>query len=285
MVASGLCFVAVTAIVKHIGSAVPAAQGAFLRYLLGLVFLVPMLGPIRAAQLTRRQLGLFAARGVLHTLAVILWFFAMARIPLAEVTAMGYLTPIFTSIIAVLILREAMPRRRVIAVGVAVLGALVILRPGVKVIEPGHLAMLVTGMAFAGGYTITKIMSAQVSATVIVGMLNITVTLGLLPFALAVWVPVEPMTYLWLFGVACFATMGHYCMTFAYAAAPMTVTQPVTFLQLVWAVTLGWFVFGESVDAFVLAGGLMIMTSVMVLTLREARARRQLAAGAAAPPH
>ena len=80
MAFTGIMFVCVTAIVKYIGDEVPAAQGAFLRYILGLVFLIPMIRPILAARLTKRQVLLFSARGFAHTLAVILWFFAMARI-------------------------------------------------------------------------------------------------------------------------------------------------------------------------------------------------------------
>ena len=90
---------------------VPAAQGAFLRYLLGLVFLIPMIRPILAAHLTRRQLKLFEGRGVVHTIAVILWFYAMARIPIADVTAMNYLSPVYVTLGAALLLKEALPPR------------------------------------------------------------------------------------------------------------------------------------------------------------------------------
>ncbi len=276
MVTTGLMFVAVTAIVKHIGGEVPAAQSAFLRYLLGLVFLIPMIRPILDARLTRRQLAAFGVRGFVHTLAVILWFFAMARIPIADVTAMNYLSPVYVTLGAALFLGEALPPRRLIAVIVALLGAVVILRPGLRVVETGHIAMLATAMLFAAGYLITKILSSQVSATVIVGMLSITVTIGLAPFAWAVWVPVSWENVGWLFLVACFATAGHYSMTFAFAAAPLTVTQPVTFLQLIWAVLLGALVFGEAVDVWVFVGAAIIMGSVSFITWREARAKRQV---------
>ncbi len=116
MVFTGLMFVAVTAVVKHIGSDVPAAQAAFLRYVLGLVFLLPMIKPILAAHLTGRQKKLFWARGAMHTLAVILWFFAMARIPIAEVTAMNYLSPVYVSLGAALFLGESVGPRRWAAV-------------------------------------------------------------------------------------------------------------------------------------------------------------------------
>lgn len=276
MALTGLNFVAVTAIVKHLGSDVPAAQGAFLRYVLGLVFLIPMIRPILAAHLTVRQLKLFAIRGVVHTGAVILWFFAMARIPIAEVTAMNYLSPVYVTLGAALFLKEKLPPRRLVAVLIALLGALIILRPGVKAIEPGHIAMLGTAILFAVGYLIAKQLSGELAPAVVVGMLSVTVTIGLAPFALAVWVtPTFPQLG-WLFLVACFATAGHYTMTLAFAAAPLTVTQPVTFLQLVWAVLLGAVFFGEPVDGWVVLGGAVIMGSVTFITWREARARRMI---------
>ena len=274
MALTGLNFVAVTAIVKHVGSAVPPAQAAFLRYALGVVFLVPMIRPILAAHLTRRQVKLFALRGVVHTLAVILWFYAMTQIPIAEVTAMNYLSPVYVTIGAALFLGEALPPRRLAAVGVALIGAVIILRPGLRAVEPGHIAMLFTAVAFAAGYLIAKRMSGEVSAPVVVGMLSVTVTIGLFPFALMDWVTPTWTDIGWLFLVACFATAGHYCMTLAFAAAPLTVTQPVTFLQLVWAVMLGALVFNEAVDGWVIAGGALIMASVSFITWREARARR-----------
>jgi len=274
MMLTGLLFVGVTAVVKHLGDAVPAAQGAFLRYILGLVFLFRMIGPILSAHLTSRQLRLFAMRGATHTGAVILWFFAMARIPLAEVTAMNYLSPVYVSIGAALFLGERLPPRRLAAVIVALIGALIILRPGLKEVEPGHIAMLGTAVLFAVGYLLAKQLSGEVDAAVVVGMLSITVTIGLAPFAYVVWVPVEMVAIGWLFLVACLATAGHYTMTLAFKAAPLTVTQPVTFLQLVWAVLLGWLAFGESVDGWVVLGGTVIMASVSFITWREARARR-----------
>jgi drug/metabolite transporter (DMT)-like permease len=276
MVFTGLMFVAVTAVVKHIGSDVPAAQAAFLRYVLGLVFLLPMIKPIMAAHLTTRQKKLFWARGGVHTLAVILWFFAMARIPIAEVTAMNYLSPVYVSIGAALFLGERLPPRRLAAVIMALIGAMIILRPGIKAVEIGHIAMLATAVCFAIGYLIAKQLSGEVSAAVVVGMLSITVTVGLAPFAFAVWVTPTLEQVGWLFLVACFATAGHYSMTLAFAAAPLTVTQPVTFLQLVWAVVLGAIVFGEAVDGWVILGGAVIMASVSFITWREAVARRKV---------
>lgn len=274
MMVTGFFFVGVTAVVKHMGDAVPAAQSAFLRYLLGLVFLLPMLPAMWRAQLDRRDLSLFGIRGLVHSFGVLLWFFAMTRISLAEVTAMNYLVPVFATLGATLFLGEKLRLRRIMAVAAAIVGALIILRPGVREISPGHIAMMGTAIFFAVSYIIAKRMTGHASPAVVVGMLSITVTIGLAPFAWAVWVPVTVEQIAWLFLVAFFATTGHYTMTLAFAAAPIGVTQPVTALQLVWAVALGAMFFAEPVDPHVVLGGSVIVSAVIFIALREQAVRR-----------
>lgn len=269
MLFAGLCFVAVTATVKNMGEGVPAAQSAFLRYLLGLVFLLPVLPAFRQMRLAPRDWGLFGLRGLVHAFGVMLWFFAMTRIPLAEVTAMGYLTPVGVALGAALFLGERLRLRRIAAIAAAILGALIILRPGLREISPGHLAMMLNAVFFSTSYLIAKRMTGVVPPSVVVGMLSIFVTLGLAPFAYAVWVPVSWQEVAWLALVASFATAGHYAMTMAFAAAPISVTQPVTALQLVWAVLLGALFFAEPVDLYVIAGGGVIVGAVIFIALRE----------------
>lgn len=275
MLVTGVLFVAVTAAVKHGAQDLPAAQSAFMRYLIGLVFLAPLIKPIRAAGLTRRQIILFGWRGVAHSIGVILWFFAMTRITVAEVTAMNYMAPIYITFGAALFLGERLAIRRLLAIGLAFVGALIILRPGFRELSPGHFAMLATAVLFAISYLMAKQFTGKMSAAVIVGMLSIFCTIGLAPFAFAVWQTPTLAEVGWMALVALFATAGHYTMTLAFAAAPVTVTQPVTYLQLIWATLLGLWAFGEPVDGWVLLGGMIIMTSVTFITIRETMLKRR----------
>jgi drug/metabolite transporter (DMT)-like permease len=275
MLVCGLCFVAVTAIVKHLGDRVPPVQAAFLRFALGMVFVAPMLGALARLRIGRREATLIALRGAVHTGGVICWFYAMTQIPLAEVTAMNYLNPVYVTLGAALFLGERLRARRVLAIAAALVGMLVILRPGFREVSPGHLAMLATAGLFAASYLVAKMLSAAMPPSAVVAALSVAVTAGLAPFALAVWVTPSLADLGWLFLLAAFATAGHYAMTLAFAAAPVTVTQPVTFLQLVWAVLLGVLVFGEPADGWVILGGGIIMAAVMVITWREAVARRR----------
>ena len=238
MVVSGLCFVAVYAIVKFLGTEVPPAQSAFLRYLLGLVFIIPVLKEFFQTKFTREEYVLFAIRGVFHTIGVICWFYAMTEITIAEVTSLNYLTPVLLSLSAILILGESITLRRMLAIFVALVGTLLILRPGFRELSPGHLAMMITVVSFTVSYLIAKKATGRLNAEMIITMLSLTVTVGLFPIAAVVWIPPTNEQLFLLFLVAFFATAGHYTMTKAFYSAPVTATQPVTFLQLVWATML-----------------------------------------------
>ena len=136
--------------------------------------------------------------------------------------------------------------------------------------------MLIAAVFFAASYLIAKRMADETGAAVTVAMLSITVAIGLAPLALMNWVTPTWHELALLFGVAALATAGHYTMTLALAAAPVTVTQPVSFLQLVWAVLLGAFVFGEGLDPFVVLGGLIIIAAISFMTWREAVLKRRM---------
>ncbi len=275
MFVTGLCFVTVTASVKMVGDTVPSTQAGFLRYALGLVFLLPMLPSVRRATFDRKIGTMLFARGACHALAVSMWFYAMTRIPISDVTALNYLNPVYVILLAVLFLGERLGPWRIAAVCVAFLGTLIIIRPGFREIDTGHIVMLFAAVAMAGSYFLAKLLSQRLAPEVVVFYLSVLVPILLAPVAWAVWVPIGWVDLGWLFVCALFATVGHYTMTLAFRAAPLAVTQPVTFLQLLWATLLGVVVFGEPVDGFVILGGTMIIAAVSFITWREAmRAQR-----------
>ncbi len=275
MVFTGFCFVGVTALVKMLGTRLPAPQTAFLRYAFGLVLVLPALKTVLAAKITRKQLGILGVRGAVHTGGVILWFFAMARIPIADVTAMNYVSPVYVTIAAALFLGEKLAFRRIIAVSLGLVGALIILRPGFRELNPGHIAMIFVPMSFGASYILAKRASSELSPTVIVTMLTVVVSIGLAPIAYPVWITPTAYEMAILAGVAVLATLAHYAMSLAFQAAPVSVTQPVTFLQLVWAVLLGSLVFGEAIDPFVVLGGAIIVASVSFIAWRESILKRR----------
>ena len=280
MLASGLSFVGVNGIVRYLGTDLPAAQSAFLRFAFGVVLVLPILPRVIRTGLPPGAMRLLMWRGAAHTAAVLFWFYAMARIPVAHATAIGYLNPVILLIVGALLLGERMTRRRIGAVVVAALGALIVLRPGVQALNLGHVSQIGAAISFAASYLYAKRLSAMMSSAVVVAMLSVFVTIGLAPLALMVWVPVTAVQMGWLALVAAFATLGHVLMTKAFQAAPFAVTQPVVFLQLIWATTLGAVVFHEPVDGYVLLGGAMIIGAISWVSWRD---QRDAATAVAAP--
>jgi drug/metabolite transporter (DMT)-like permease len=177
-------------------------------------------------------------------------------------------------VLAGLLLGEGFRRGRVVAVVLALAGALVVLRPGLREVTPGHLAQIAATVFFAVSYLFAKRLSGLAPASIVVAVLSVTVAAGLLPIALWVWQPVTGVQLAWLAAVALLATLGHYTMTRAFRAAPLAVTQPVVFLQILWASLLGALVFGEAVDGFVILGGAIIVAAISLNGWSEAQRDR-----------
>ena len=269
MVITTILFVAVTASVRFLDGEVPAPQAAFMRYLIGTLLLIPALISLIKVKPNRSLMKKFLLRGVVHSIGVTLWFYAMSVMPVAEVTAIGFLTYIFVSIGACLFLNEKLHKHRLTAIVISFIGALIILRPGFKEIGNGQIGMLIATIVFTLSYLIAKIVSKERSSAEIVAMLSLFTTIFLIPTAIYSWEPLSIMALIVLTFTAVIATLGHITMTKAIKSAPMVVTQPILFLQLVWASMVGLFIFDENFDPFVILGGTVIMICVCYVSYRE----------------
>ena len=269
MVLTTILFVGVTATVRYLEGEVPAPQAAFLRYAIGTLLLTPSLITLIKVKPNKPLMNKFLLRGLVHSFGVTLWFYAMSVMPVAEVTAIGFLTYIFVSIGACIFLKEKLHKHRITAVIISFVGALIILRPGFKVIESGQFGMLMATVVFTASYLIAKIVSKERSSSEIVAMLSVFTTFFLIPSAIYSWEPISLEALLILAFTALIATIGHITMTQAIKAAPMVVTQPILFLQLVWASMVGLFLFDEQFDLYVIIGGTVIMICVCYVSYRE----------------
>ena len=185
MIVTGILFVFVTALVKYLGTDIPAVQAAFMRYALGVVLLVPLIGETLRTRFTREMWKVLIWRGVFHCFGVSLWFYAMARIPIADVTAMNYLSPIYVTLGAALFLGERLALRRIAAVTIALIGAIIILRPGFREIGDGHPMLLLQSLA---DLIFVETASDMVAPSVVVLMLSLTAD-WIISVAIGVWMP------------------------------------------------------------------------------------------------
>ena len=269
-----MLFVGVTVAVRYLGTNMNPVQAAFIRYCFGIVLILPLLSRAGIMSLDRDRLGFHALRGLVHGGGVILWFLAMSRIPISEVTALGFTTPIFVTLGAAVFLSERLKPYRVAAVLIGFIGALLILRPGLRVIDIGALAQLGAAPLFACSYLMAKSATRREASSMIVVLLSVFCTLTLALPALLVW-RTPTLEELLLLGLtALLATSGHYCMTRALEAAEVSAVQPFTFLQLVWATILGLILFDETPDAWIWIGGAVIVGSATWMAQQEVRSIR-----------
>jgi drug/metabolite transporter (DMT)-like permease len=276
MVLTGMMFACVTGIVRYLGSDMPAIEAAFIRYAIGLAMVSPVLIKVFRKPPTAGVMKFYAWRALVHGAAVMLWFYAMARIPIAEVTALGYTAPLFVTIGAWLFLGEGLHMRRIAGVIAGLAGVFIIVRPGFETISSGQLAQIASAPLFATSFLLAKKLTRSEESAVIVAMLSLGCTITLLPGALMQWRTPSAEEVMWLGLTAMFATAGHYTLTRAYSAAPITLTQPVSFLQLVWACLIGITIFGEPIDPYVILGGGVIVAAATYISHREARASRKI---------
>jgi len=269
MLLTGLCFVAVMVSVKYLSKDLPSIQAAFFRYLFGLILILPLFKFQYKKNTNKLPIFKYGLRGIIHGFAVVLWFYSVANIPMADVTAINYLTPIFTTIGAILIFKEVITLNRVGALLLSFIGAMLILKPGMEIFSYGKIAQLLSTILFATSYLIAKNLTKTESTNLIVIFLTFFATITLLPFTFFLWVNPSIDDLLLLFGVAILGTLGHYLMTMALSLAPLSVTQPVIFFQLIWSTLIGLLLFGESVDIFILIGGSFIVVAIVQLSSNE----------------
>jgi drug/metabolite transporter (DMT)-like permease len=214
-------------------------------------------------------------RGGVHTIGLLIWFAALPHISLADTTAIGFTTPIFIMLGAVLVFREAMRWERWVAAALGFGGVLIVVAP--KLSGSGGIfefVMLASAPVYAASYLMTKALTRYERAEVIVAWQAISVTLFSLPLALLHWQ--TPSLAQMLLFVVCglLGSAGHYCLTRSYAAADISASQSVKFLDLVWATLIGWLVFAEGPSRSTLIGGVVICASTLWIARRESRAAR-----------
>ncbi|WP_226893734.1 DMT family transporter [Nisaea sediminum] len=272
---SGLVFSCFMAIVRYVGATLDPVQTGFLRYAFALFFMAPFFLKLRPSDVRNARLPLHALRGFLHGGGVLLWFYAMSRMPLAEVTAMGFTAPVYTTLLAALFLGEAIRIRRIIAIVTGLLGALIIIRPGYAVVDPGAIAMLIAAPVFACADIVAKKLTLTESGPAVVAYLSVFVTLFTLVPAIYVWRSPTFEELLLVAATAGLATLGHLLMTQGFKVAEMSAIQPIKFVQLVWSAIIGFAIFGEIPEIFTWIGAAIIVGSVSYIAHREAVARRR----------
>ena len=257
---------------------------AFMRYLFGTLFLVPIvlrLGARRTMRTHRLPLHLF--RGCIHAGGMFLWFIGLPLTTLASITALGFTGPIFVTIGAALFLGEDVRLRRWIAVAVGFAGAMIIIRPGIGDLGLGAIVILISTPIFSASNLISKALARTESAPTIVVWQNLTISLAAFPVALWFWQTPQWTDLLWFVAAGLCGTLGHMCQQNGYQLADITLLQPIGFLSLLWNALLGYFLFFQQPDVWTFVGAAVIFASAVYISHREAVRRAQIKSPGAQP--
>ena len=283
---AGLTFSMLNALMRSLTLTVDPFQTQFLRYFFGLLVLLPVLAHKGFAAYWPQQVGPQFTRGAVHTLGLCLWYLALPRIPLADMTAIGFTGPIFIMIGAYVFFKEPMRWARWLACGIGFAGVLIVVGP--KLSGTGgayHLLMLASAPVFAASFLLTKALTRHDSPGVIVLWQSVSVSIFSLPLALWHWQAISP--WQWAAFVLCgvLGSAGHYCLTRSFMVADISATQSAKFLDLMWSALMGWLLFADIPSQSTLIGGVVICASTIWVAQHESRrevrhAQRDQRAGA-----
>ena len=283
--AAGLTFSMLNALMRALTLHIDPFQAQFLRYFFGLLVLLPVMWHQGLARYRPQQVGPQFTRGAVHALGLCLWFTALPRIPLADMTAIGFTGPIFIMIGAYVFFKEPMRWARWLACGLGFVGVLIVVGPRLSG-QGGwyHLVMLASAPVFAASFLLTKALTRHDTPTVIVVWQSVSVSLFSLPLALLNWQWLTPWQWGAFLLCGLLGSAGHYCLTRSYLAAEISATQSAKFLDLMWSALMGWLLFSDVPSQSTLAGGMLICAATLWVARHESRADRRAAAGGQAGP-
>ena len=244
-------------------SGLPSSQIVFLRVFFGLMTMMPLF-LIRGSDLMRtKQLNVYIVRVMISMVAMSTWFAALAYITVGEMTAISFLTPILATIGAAFFLREVVNIHRWAATLAGLVGALVILRPGVVELGIGPWLALASALAAAGSTLFIKRLTNLDDPDRVVFLTTLMQTpLALIP-ALFVWTWPPSDVWLCTMGMGLLGTLGHVCMSRAFASGDASLVMGMDFSRLPFAVLYGFLLFGELIDFWTWIGaGIIFLASL-----------------------
>jgi drug/metabolite transporter (DMT)-like permease len=238
---------------------------------LPIVVLIVLATGQRPSVLGTRRLGMHAWRNAAHLAGQFTWFWAITQIPLAEVFALEFTTPLWVALLAPIILREHMTLPRLAAVMLGFAGALIVIRPTGMAISMGTASALSCAVAYAFSYIAIKQLTRTESAITILFWLSLFQGLytTVLTFGSLSWP--TPTAWGWLVVVSLAGLAAHYCIARAFALADATIVTPMDYLRVPLIAFVGWAVYAEALDPFVLIGGAVIAAANIINLLAERR--------------
>ena len=233
----------------------------------------------RWGQVTRRHTGLQIMRNLAHFSGQNLWFYAVTVIPLAQVFALEFTSPLWVLVLSPLVLGERLTPMRALAAVLGFIGILIVARPNPESLNPGVITAALSAICFAFTIMLTKKLTRTESIACILFYLTTTqVVFGLIAAGYDGDIALPSATSLpFVVVIGCAGLLAHFCLTNALSIAPATVVIPIDFTRLPVIAVVGMLLYNEPLDLFVLAGALVIFAGNYLNIWHETRRPKQAA--------
>lgn len=245
------------------------------RSFVGVIIVIAVSGLARTqSQITRRSLGVHFFRNAAHFAGQNLWFFSLTLIPLAQVFALEFTSPLWVLVLSPLVLGERLTKMRSIAAILGFIGILIVARPGAASLNAGVIAAALSAIGFAFSIMLTKRLTRTESITCILFYLTTMQAVFGILFAgwdMDITLPSAQSTP-WLILIGCAGLMAHFCLTTALSIAPATVVVPIDFIRLPVIAVIGMMFYNEPLDYLVVLGAVIIFSGNYLNIISETRA-------------
>ena len=273
MILSCLLFAFVMAAVKLFLTDLPPVQTVFLRYVVGILLLIPLVAGTLGGLSVGANGKMLVVRAICHALAVLFWFYSIMRIPLAEVNALLNLGPVYASVGAAIWFGERLKLRRMMAIAISFAGALAIIKPGFAEINLGTIAVMLTAPLFAVSDLIAKSLKQHYDDNIIIIALSAGIAMATAIPAVLVWQPLSLMNCVGILAIGISATLGHVTLMKSFRG-PMWAAQTGKYIQLLFVVLFGIMIFDEIPVMSTIIGALVVLGAVTYIAFRESRNAR-----------
>lgn len=286
MIGAATCFALMAVCIRYLKDDQTSIDITFWRSLFGTCFMLPfMIRGVRSGAFRTRRLGLLTLRAVFTYVAMVTYFYAIANMSIVDAVALNATIPLFTAVLAALLLPEVVGIRRWTATLIGFGGALLVVRPGFQEITLSVFFAVGSAFFYASAGIIVKVLGRTEPTTRIVFYMNLILLLiALVPWAINWNMPKSWEAVGFLLGIGLSGTMAHIFVTRALAAADASFCAPFDFWRLFMVTIFGWLLFEDPGSVWTWLGGVIIFASAAYITRREAQGARAAKAEASGAP-
>ena len=264
-------------IIKDLFSELNVTTIGFYRFFFGLILISPLIVKNNFDVLKTSNLKLYFFRSSLNILGFLLNFTALGLLTLEKNAALGFMSPLYATVLAIIILKEKIRLYRTTALIIGLIGVLIVIQPGLSGIEIGIIFAIIGQFCFGLTIIIIKMTSKKDSSLTILSYQYLLTSL----FALLIYIPLleVPNTeqFIKLLIAAIIGTLMHYTFNQAIKISDVTFITPFKYMGLVFASLLGFIFFRDVPNIYTWIGGSIIFLSVLIITIREKQLNKDIA--------